>query len=135
METEQNVAKIDNVYSSKMKSVKLKLNQICKNRWCISIYGTIRAQPDERGGENKDRAPRGIVMRYEQLINVSSITETIHRRRCRGDEWHQGSVTRDDRSPRLRRYASKRGIKLRSRFPLAAGLTHTFYRKATLCIF
>lgn len=31
METEQNVAKIDNVYSSKMKSVKLKLNQICKN--------------------------------------------------------------------------------------------------------
>lgn len=73
METEQNVAKIDNVYSSKMKSVKLKLNQICKNRWCISIYGTFRARPDERGSENKELAPRGIVMRYEQLINVSSI--------------------------------------------------------------
>lgn len=39
------------------------------------------------------------------------------------EDWQQGTLTREDRPPGLRR-ASKRGIKLRSLFPVIMRVSH-----------
>lgn len=62
-----------------MKSVKLKLNLICKTTLVyINIWEDLNAN-----GRKWQRRSAVIQRRHKQQINVSFITETIHLGRCR----------------------------------------------------